>query len=117
MDEVGYAINEDLANVANKALTCTSKSEKAKQMQEKHNRPKHVETLQVLKVDEKEWGQLKRNTKSYDCAIQKCQLGTCMVMVLTEKTLVTLKQLQPQIADVNDSVEDIFKCLRHCAIK
>lgn len=80
VDEIGDAIHEDLANVANKALRSKSEPEKTKQMQEKHKRPKNVENLQIPKVDEQLWMQLKRVSKSYDFAIQKCQQGMWMAL-------------------------------------
>lgn len=116
-DETGDAIHEDLANVANKALRSKSKPEKTKLLQDKHKRPVNVENLQIPRVDEQVWKQLKKDTKSYDFAVQKCQQGMCLALIPTLKALELLKQPQPQIATVKDLVGDIFKCLAQTIVR
>lgn len=76
-----------------------------------------MENLQIPRVDEQVWKQLKKDTKSYDFAVQKCQQGMCLALIPTLKALELLKQPQPQIATVKDLVGDIIKCLAQTIVR
>jgi len=56
----------------NQAITQRMIIEKIKHIQEKHKRPENTERLQVLKVPEMLWQELKPHQKAMDYTLQRC---------------------------------------------
>lgn len=107
--ETGESIQEDLASLVNKSLRSKTNGEKMKEIQSKHKHPKNIENLQVAKVDEILWSQLKTETKAFDYAQQKMQSVLCQALVPVIKLMQCAKN------DGNKETKclagDIFKIL------
>lgn len=108
--EVGDDIPAEIAQLANSVLRSKPREEKVKIMKNKHKRPKNVENLQVPKINEQLWHQLKRDTKLYDYAMQKSQQTLCHALVPTLRLMQNVKQ-NGATSDTTELVTDIFKIL------
>ena len=64
--EQGEPIPDQLALLANKSRRCKSVDEKLKELRSKHKRPENVENMQITKVDDILWSQLRPETKAFD---------------------------------------------------
>ncbi|KAH3695217.1 hypothetical protein DPMN_082674 [Dreissena polymorpha] len=80
-------------------------------MQDKHKRSRNIKNLQIPKVDEQIWRQLRPKTKAYDYAIQKCQQEIATALVPSIKALQLLKEKEPNVQQLREFVGDIFKSL------
>lgn len=109
-EEAGEDIISELASLANSSLRGKAKREKLKQLETKHKRPKNVENLQVLKVDEMLWRQLRPQTKSYDFSMQKMQKLLCLALVPTLKLMQHFK-MGGEKQEARELVGDIYKAL------
>ena len=73
-DGIGEAVNEKIAGISEKALRgpkTKKEDEKLQKLKEKHLRPKNIQNLQIPKVDDGLWRQLKREVKTIDYMQQK----------------------------------------------
>ena len=81
--DTGEELKIEIASIANTVLRGKVRKEKSNTLQIKHKRPKNVEDLQVPRVDEILWGQLRRKTKAFDYAMQKSQSMLCHALGVT----------------------------------
>ncbi|XP_060563138.1 uncharacterized protein LOC132722632 [Ruditapes philippinarum] len=110
--ETGEEILPDLATLANSVLRAKPKDDKVASLKIKHKRPNNVENLQVTKVDEQLWRQLRRETKTFDYAMQKNQFTLCHALVPTLKLMQNLKEKGPA-SEARDLAADTFKILAY----
>lgn len=68
-------------------------------------------------VDETVWRQLRKETKSYDFAMQQCQQAMCLAMVPTLKALKTLTENAPNITTLNKYVGDTMQVIAQSIIQ
>jgi hypothetical protein len=90
----------------------TKSHDKVASLKIKHKRPNNVEKLQVTKVDEQLWRQLRRETKTFDYAMQKNQFTLCHALVPTLKLMQNLKEKGPA-SEARDLAADTFKILAY----
>lgn len=114
--ETGDAINNELAMLTNTSLRSKAKKDKIKVMEDKHKRPNNVENLQVLKVEDVLWRQLRGQTKSSDYAIQRLQKNICLSLIPTLKLMQHLKQGGDSLT-TKELVGDIYKVLVHTYVE
>ena len=107
--EQGEAVPEQLALLANKSLRCKSIDEKLKELRNKHKRPENVENLQVTKVDDILWGQLRPETKAFDYNQQKMQSVLSQALVPVIKLMQIVKKEGNK--ETRELVADTFKIL------
>lgn len=99
-----------------KLLRSKLKEEMIKQLQEKHKRPNNVENLQVPKVDEVIWHQLRKETKSYDFAMQKKQAYVRQTLVPVMKLMQMIKEKE-STESMHKIVSDIFIMLTRAVVQ
>ncbi|MCG7883186.1 MAG: hypothetical protein JAY96_16525 [Candidatus Thiodiazotropha endolucinida] len=112
--EVGPKLEEGLAKMANEALRGKPQPDKLKKLTEKYKRPGNVENLQVPKVEEILWRQLRKEAKGADFLLQKTQSSFSLALIPIIKAVGILhssknKELKPLLELVTDS----FKILTH----
>ena len=90
--EQGKPIPDQLALLANKSLRCKSIDEKLKELKSKHKRPENVENLQITKVDDILWSQLRPETKAFDYSQQKMQSVLSQALVPVIKLMQTVRK-------------------------
>ena len=114
--DTGEELKIELASIANTVLRGKVREEKSNTLQIKHKRPKNAENLQVPRVDEILWGQLRRETKAFDYAMQKSQSMLCYALVPTLKVM-QLQKDGGKIAECQELTTDIFKILAQGVVK
>ena len=114
-EETGEELSKDLASLANKVLRAKPKEEKAKSLTLKHKRPCNVENLQVPKVEEQLWRQLKRDTKAFDYAMQRMQGSICQAVVPVLKLMQKMKT-ESVSSDLRELTGDTFKMLAQAIV-
>ena len=92
-DSTGEAVGEHIAGIRNRALKGTKtkkEEEKFQKILQKHLRPQNIENLQVPKVDDLLWRQLRRDIKQVDYVQQQAVAAYGQAMVplikITEAT-------------------------------
>jgi hypothetical protein len=113
--ETGEELSKDLASLAYKVLRAKPKEDKAKSLALKHKRPCNVENLQVPKVEEHLWRQLKRNTKAFDYAMQRMQGSICQAVVPVIK-LVQKMKTESVSSELRELTGDTFKMLAQTVV-
>lgn len=106
--EVGPKLEDGLAKMANDALRGKAQPEKLKKLTEKYKRPANVENLQVPKVEETLWRQLRKEAKGADYLLQKTQSSFSLALIPIIKTVGIIhssknKELKPLLELVTDS--------------
>lgn len=94
-EETGPDVGERTAKITNEALRGQKRKEddeKMKELAKEHKRPKNVENLQVPKVDDILWRQLKRETKTIDFIQQKATSTYNLALTPLVRALDKLKQ-------------------------
>ena len=102
--------------MANKVLRSKPKEEKIKSIATKHKRPRNVENLQVPKVEEQLWRQLKRDTKAFDYGMQKTQSSLCQAMVPVLKMMQVMKG-KPVSQEIKELAGDTLKILAQAVVQ
>jgi len=110
-------ISNELANMANTFFRTKPTEEKAKSLAQKHLWPQNVNNLQVPKVEEHLWRQLKlkKETKAFDFAMQRSQFSLCQVMVPVLKIMDTIKSdtVPNKVKEISG---DTFNILAHAIV-
>ena len=78
--------------MANSALRAKPQPDKLKKTPEKYKRPENVKNLQVPKVEEILWLQLRKDTKAVDYLLQKVQSSKALALIPTIKVVGILHQ-------------------------
>lgn len=86
-----------------------AQEDKLKELQSKHKRPANVENLQVPKVDEQLWRQLRRETKSQDYILQKTQGTLSLALIPVAKALNLAKDSNKP--ELKEMIADTFKII------
>ena len=107
--EQGEPIPDQLALLANKSLRWKSIDEKLKELKSKHKRPENVENLQITKVDDILWSQLRPETKAFDYSQQKMQSVLSQALVPVIKLMQTVRKEGNK--ETRELVADTFKIL------
>ena len=107
--EVGDRIDETLAKIVNQAITQRPNIEKIKQIQEKHKRPENTERLQVPKVPEMLWQDLKPHQKAMDYNLQRCHATLASATVPLIKALGRIQNSHD--TELQELLKDSFKLL------
>lgn len=108
--DLGEDVASELADVVNRSLRTCPKKEKRKDLATKHRRPKNVKNLQVLKVDDMLWKQLRPQTKHCDYGMQQVQKHLCTALVPTIKLMHHMRH-KGDAQTALELVGDIFKIL------
>ena len=114
-EETGDDITPELAQLTNKVLRSRPKEDKSKSLTTRHKRPKNVENLQIQKVNEQLWRQLKKDTKSFDFAMQRSQLSLCQALVPILKMMELFKG-QHISQEIKELTGDTFKILAQAVV-
>ena len=112
-EEMGPKIEEELAMMANSALRAKPQPDKLKKLAEKYKRPENLENLQVPKVDEILWRQLRKDTKAVDYLLQKVQSSTALALIPIIKAVGILHTANKnkEIKELKELIIDSFKIL------
>lgn len=111
-EEIGPKIDDDLAKMANEALRGKARPEKLKKLAEKYKRPANVENLQVPKVEELLWRQLRKESKGPDYLLQKTQSSFSLALIPIIKAVGILHNTKnKELRELQELVTDSFKIL------
>ncbi|XP_060603392.1 uncharacterized protein LOC132756355 [Ruditapes philippinarum] len=112
--KTGEPVGEKLAIVVNKALRAPTDKEKMKALTEKYKRPENLENLQIPRVENTVWEQLRNDTKLDDASKQKT-IGLLNQLLLP--TIHAMEELskakQPDVNKISEYVGDSFKLMAH----
>lgn len=112
-DGTGEAVGEHIAGISNRALRGTKtkkEEEKFQKIMQKHLRPKNIENLQVPKVDDLLWRQLKRDVKQVDYVQQQAVAAYGQAMVPLIKIMEATEK-HDKTVNIPSLVSDTFKML------
>ena len=112
-DETGPDVSERMAKITDQALRgakTKGDDDKLKELAKSHKRPKNIINMQVPKVDDLLWRQLKRETKTIDFIQQKATANYNLIMTPLIKALDLFKQKDQQKTAIG-FVTDAYKML------
>lgn len=112
-DGTGEAVGDHIAGISNRALRGTKnkkEEEKFQKIMQKHLRPKNIENLQVPKVDDLLWRQLKRDVKQVDYVQQQAVAAYGQAMVPLIKIMEATEK-HDKTVNIPSLVSDTFKML------
>ena len=113
-DGTGEEVGDQIAKITERALRGTKNKkdeEKLQELQQKHLRPKNIQNLQVPKVDDILWRQLKRETKNVDYLQQKAVANYSQALIPIIKALELLKSSSGKATEATGHIMDAFKIL------
>lgn len=113
-DGTGEEVGDQIAKITERALRGTKNKkdeEKLQELQQKHLRPKNIQNLQVPKVDDILWRQLKREAKNVDYLQQKAVSNYSQALIPIIKALELLKSSSGKATEATGHIMDAFKIL------
>ncbi|KAH3693413.1 hypothetical protein DPMN_080845 [Dreissena polymorpha] len=105
--ETGEAVSPNIAEITNKAIKNKQSEEKIKKILNRHKRPVNIEFLQVPKVDEFLWRQLKQSPRHSDFILQKSHSTLAQVAVPIIKALERIQTSKDKV--LKQLLSDAFK--------
>jgi hypothetical protein len=93
--EVSEVVSEQMATITNKALRGRrdkKDSDKLQELQNKYKRPKNVQNLQVPKINDLIWRQLRRDTRVHDFSLQQSHKNYALLLIAILRALEALKK-------------------------
>ena len=109
---VGEEVGEKLGKITDKALRGNKEKkddEKLGDIKQKHLRPKNIPNLQVPKVDDILWRQLKREVRAVDFQLQKASANYSQALIPVIKAMEFMKKNEHEKA--SECITDTFKTL------
>ena len=113
-DETGPEVTERIAKVTNKALRgekTKEDDEKLQALKKKHKRPENIKNMQIPRIEDFMWRQLKRETRTYDFVQQKALEGYNSILSPLVKALDLFKSKSQQDKAI-EYVTDAYKIIR-----
>lgn len=110
---VGEEIDSQLARITDQALRGPKNpkdKEKMQNLKDKYKRPGNIKNLQVPKVEEMIWNQLRSTTKNVDFINQQAAASYNLALIPIIKTIELLRG-RPGLKEVNNHLMDAFKIL------
>jgi hypothetical protein len=83
-EETGEEVSEQMATITNKALRGRrdkKDSDKLQELQDKYKRPKNVQNLQVPKINDVIWRQLRRENRIHDFSLQQSHKNYALSLI------------------------------------
>lgn len=111
-DGVGEEVGEQIGKITERALRGTKEKkdgEKLIDLKKKHLRPKNITNLQVPRVDDILWRQLKRDVRAVDFQMQKANANYSQALIPVIKAMGHLKDKEYDKA--GECITDAFKTL------
>lgn len=111
-DGVGEEVGEQIGKITERALRGNKEKkdgEKLTDLKKKYLRPKNIPNLQVPRVDDILWRQLKREVRSVDFQMQKANASYCQALIPIIKAMGHLKD--KEFDKAGEYVTDAFKIL------
>jgi len=110
--DCGPPVTESVANTVNTALRGTLNRDKMKSVLERNKRPENLSNLQIPRVPQTLWDQLKNQTKTLDASRQKLIGRANQALVPVVKAMNHLReQREPDIETLTTHILDTFKIL------
>lgn len=111
-DGVGDDVGEQIGKITDRALRGNKEKkdeEKLNNLKQKHLRPKNVPNLQVPKVDDILWRQLKREVRAVDFQLQRSNANYNQALIPVVKAMEYMKSSEHGKA--SECITDAFKIL------
>ena len=112
-DETGPEVTERTAKVTDKALRgekTKEDEEKLQALRKKHKRPENIKNMQIPRIEDFMWRQLKRETRTYDFVQQKALEGYNSILSPLVKALDLFKSKSQQDKAI-EYVTDAYKII------
>ena len=107
--ETGDAMDDNIAKFTNKAIRVKADENQLKEIRQKHKRPENIEYLQVPKVDDFLWRQLRGGTRANDFLLQKTHSLLASAAVPLLKALKSAQTSKDK--DLKCHLSDAFKLI------
>ncbi|KAH3882121.1 hypothetical protein DPMN_006052 [Dreissena polymorpha] len=111
MNDTGDPVSDKIAEVCNKSIKIKASDEKIKEIKSRNKRPKNVEYLQIPRVEEFLWRQLRSSTRANDFMLQKNHGTLAQAAVPIVKALDHLQQSASKDKVLKGHISDAFKLL------